>query len=342
MDVLSEVLRVIRLSGAVHFCAEYTQPFAVGTPPPSVRSRLAPDAAAVVHFHIATRGACWLILGSVPPILLEAGDLIMFANRAQHSLMSEPGLTPVSIRDIYQPSAGTISNIQYGGGGAAFHIVCGYLQSDQRFAPLLDAMPALIRVRSRNNVLRLETFTESGQYADPVLLDQDVKWWCSTIDHLVSETAEPGAGSHALLARLSELLFMEIVRWQLIHVSVGHSGWLAGLNDPHVGRALSLLHAEPARAWTVEELANEAGISRAALARRFVELVGESPMQYLAAWRMHLARRELRDGKLALGEISARVGYDSEAAFSRAFRRLVGLPPASWREANTISIVPPL
>jgi AraC family transcriptional regulator, alkane utilization regulator len=334
MDVLSEVLRVIRLSGAVHFCAEYTQPFAVSSSPPGVRSRLAPDAEAIIHFHIATGGACWLLLGTVKPILIEAGDLVMFANAAQHSLMSEPGLVPISIREVYEPTAGAISNIRYGGGGEAFHIVCGYLQSDQRFAPLLDAMPALIRVRQRDNQLRLETFTERGEYAKPVVLNQDAKWWSAAIDHLVSETAKPGPGNRALLARLSELLFMEIVRWQLIHVSVGHSGWLAGLSDSHVGRALGLLHAEPAQPWTVEELARRAGVSRAALAKRFVELVGESPMQYLAGWRMHLARRELRDGKLALGQISARVGYESEAAFSRAFRRLVGVPPASWRHAN--------
>jgi AraC family transcriptional regulator, alkane utilization regulator len=149
--------------------------------------------------------------------------------------------------------------------------------------------------------------------------------------------SKPGPGNRAVLARLSELLFMEILRWQLTYISDGHRGWLAGLNDPHVGQAPSLLHAEPSRPWTVEDLAQRAGVSRAALARRFIELVGETPMQYLAEWRMHLARRELRDGKLGLAEISARVGYDSEAAFSRAFSRLVGIPPAKWRHANAPS-----
>jgi AraC family transcriptional regulator, alkane utilization regulator len=204
--------------------------------------------------------------------------------------------------------------------------------------PLLDAMPALTCVRVREGVLRLEAFTDAGRYAKPITLDQDPQWWTAAIEHLVNETAKPGPGNRAVLARLSELLFMEVMRWQLSYVSEGHRGWLAELNDTHVGRALSLLHGEPARAWTVEELAQQAGISRAALAKRFVELVGETPMQYPAEWRMQLARRQLRESTLGLADIAARVGYESEAAFSREFRRLVGVPPATWRHANMASL----
>jgi AraC-like DNA-binding protein len=127
---------------------------------------------------------------------------------------------------------------------------------------------------------------------------------------------------------------MEVLRWQLTYLSNGHSGWLAGLNDRHVGRTLSLMHADPSRAWTVDDLAREAGISRAALAKRFVDLVGDSPMQYLAGWRMNLARSLLRESNIGLAQLALRVGYESEAAFSRAFRRAVGMPPAAWRDAN--------
>ena len=130
---------------------------------------------------------------------------------------------------------------------------------------------------------------------------------------------------------------MEVVRWQLAHIAEGHRGWLAGLNDPYVGRVLTLIHAEPARPWTVEELADCAAISRAALGKRFVELVGEAPMQYLAGWRMHLARRLLRDSNLGLAEIATRVGYESEASFNRAFSRLVGTPPGAWRHAREVA-----
>jgi AraC-like DNA-binding protein len=338
MDVLSEVLRVVRLSGAIHFCAEFTRPWAILTSPPeTLTSRLVPGAEAVIPFHIATAGSCWLSWGKVEPIAIEVGDVVVFARGAQHVLASEPGVPPVPIKDIYQPSTEQITVLRHGGGGEECHFVCGFLHSDQRFGPLLDTMPALTCVRVRNGALHLEAFTEAGRYAEPITLAEDPHWWTAAIDHLISETAKPGPGNRAVLARLSELLFVEVVRWQLSYVSAGHSGWLAGLNDTHVGRVLSLLHAEPARPWTVEELADRAGISRATLAKRFVELVGETPMQYLAGWRMHLARRHLRESTLGLAEIAARAGYESEAAFSRAFRRLVGVPPASWRQANAPS-----
>jgi transcriptional regulator GlxA family with amidase domain len=159
-------------------------------------------------------------------------------------------------------------------------------------------------------------------------------WWRASIDRLNVEATRPGQGNRAVLARLSELLFMEVVRWQLSYISKGHGGWLAGLNDPQVGGALTLLHANPERPWTVEELAQQVASSRAALAKRFVDLVGETPIQYLAGWRMHLARRLLRESALSLAQIGSRVGYESEAAFNRAFRRVVGTPPAAWRQSK--------
>jgi AraC family transcriptional regulator, alkane utilization regulator len=339
MDVLSEVLRVVRLSGAIHFCAEFTRPWAILTSPPEMlASRVMPGAEAVIPFHIATAGKCWLSWGRVEPIAIEVGDVVVFARGAQHVLASEPGTTPVPIKDIYQPSTDQITVLRHGGGGEETRLVCGFLHSDQRFGPLLDTMPALTWVRVRDGALHLEAFTENGRHAEPVTLAQDPHWWTAAIDHLISETAKPGPGNRAVLARLSELLFMEVVRWQLSYVGAGHSGWLAGLNDAHVGRVLALMHAEPARAWTVEELAQEAGISRAALAKRFVELVGEAPMQYLAGWRMHLARRLLRESNIGLAQLAARVGYESEAAFSRAFRRAVGMPPATWRDVNATAL----
>jgi AraC-like DNA-binding protein len=338
MDVLSEVLRVIRLSGAIHFCGEFTRPWAIlSSPPEMLAQRLLPGAEAIIPFHIATAGRCWLSWGAVQPIPVEAGDVLVFARGAQHTLASDIGLTPAPIGSIYRPSPGQISILHHGGGGDECRFVCGYLHSDQRFGPLHDAMPALTCVRVRDGTVRLEAFTDVDKYADPITLDQDPRWWTAAIDHLVSETTKPGPGNRAILARLSELLFTEIVRWQLLYIGEGRGGWLAGLNDAHVGRALSLLHAEPARPWTVEMLAQQVGTSRAALARRFVELVGETPIQYLTKWRMYLARRELRESKLGLGEIAGRVGYESEAAFSRAFRRLVGVPPASWRQSNLTS-----
>ncbi len=335
MDVLSEVLRVVRISGAIHFCAEFTHPWAIlSSPPEMLAGRLFPGAEAVTPFHIATSGQCALSWGSVAPIAFEAGDVVVFARGAQHVLASRAGIAPVPIKDIYRPASDRITVLQHGGGGDESRFICGFLHSDQRFAPLLDTMPALTIVRVRNNALLLEAYTDTGRYAEPVKLGESPGWWQAAIAHLASEVSRTGPGNRAVLARLSELLFMEVLRWQLTYLSNGHSGWLAGLNDKHVGRALSLMHADPARAWTVDDLAREAGISRAALAKRFVDLVGDSPMQYLAGWRMHLARSLLRESNIGLAQLALRVGYESEAAFSRAFRRAVGVPPAAWRDAN--------
>jgi AraC family transcriptional regulator, alkane utilization regulator len=339
MDVLSEVLRVIRVSGAIHFNAEFTRPWSVVTSPPDLlASRLMPGAEAITLFHLAMNAGCWVTCGKLEPIRIEAGDVLVFPRGDQHVMTSDPGLSPVAIASIFpKPSAEQITWVKHGGGGEETRFVCGYLHSDQRFGPLLDAMPAFICVRLRNGKVILDAFSDTERYAELVTLDQEAGWWRAAIGQLIAEAMRPGPGNRAMLARLSELLFMEVVRWQLTHVAQGRPGWLAGLNDPHVGRALTLLHAEPARPWTVEELADRAAISRAALGKRFVELVGEAPMTYLAGWRMHLARRLLRDSSLSLAEIASRVGYESEAAFNRAFSRLVGAPPGTWRQSKGLS-----
>lgn len=337
VDVLSEVLRIVRFSGAIHFCAEFTHPWGIlSSPPEMLTARLFPGAEAITPFHIATGGKCWLSWGSVAPIAFEAGDVVVFARGSQHVLASDKNITPVPIRDIYRPAADRVTVLRHGGGGEEARFICGFLHSDQRFGPLIEAMPALTCIRVRDGALWLESYTDSGSYAPPVKLPEPPHWWQTAIDHLARETARSGPGNRAVLGRLSELLFMEVLRWQLTYISDGHSGWLAGLNDPHVGRALAVMHAEPARAWTVEMLAQEAGASRSALAKRFVELIGESPIQYLAGWRMQLARRLLRESNAGLAELASRVGYESEAAFSRAFRRAVGMPPATWRDANAV------
>lgn len=339
MDVLSEVLRVVRLSGAIHFRAEFTQPWAILSSPPEVlAARFMPGAEVITPFHIATHGRCKLSWGKAPPIEFDAGDVVILSRGAQHVLSSDVDTTPVPIREIYRPAPDGITVLRHGGGGAESRFICGFLHADQRFNPLLDAMPAVICVRSRNSTLTLEAYTEIGRYAQPVAIGEDSSWWNASIAHLVKEATSPGPGNGAMIARLAELLFMEILRWQLTYVSAGHIGWLAGLHDPQVGRALTFLHAQPARQWTVADLAQEAGMSRATLAKRFVELVGETPMQYLTGWRMHLARRLLRESGLAMAELAARVGYESEAAFNRAFRREVGKPPATWRQTENAAM----
>jgi AraC-like DNA-binding protein len=336
MDVLSEVLRVVRLSGVIHFCAEFTQPWAFSSSRPEMlAARLKVPEGSVTPFHVFVEGDCWVTSGKLPPIHLETEDVIVFPRGDQHIMASDPGVVAVPIKHIYsQPSEEQITCLRYGGGGRTARFICGYLHSDYQFDPLLKCLPALLCVRSRDGALALETLDDTGRRVQPIEHQREAEWWQASLRYLIAETATPGPGNRAVLARLAESLFVEVLRWQLRYAAQGHGGWLAGLHDPHVGRVLKLLHALPDRPWTVDELAREAAISRAALAKRFVELVGQSPIQYLAGWRMHLARHLLRESTLGIGEIAGRVGYESEAAFNRAFRRLVGSPPATWRHAE--------
>jgi AraC-like DNA-binding protein len=336
MDVLSQVLRIVRLSGAIHFCGDFTQPWAFSTSPPEMlAARLKVPEGSVTPFHVCTDGSCLVTSGKLPPVRIETGDVIIFPRGDQHVMASDPGLAPTPIKDIFsQPSVERITVLKYGGGGEHTRFICGFLHSDQQFDPLLKSLPAVLCVRARGGSLELETLDDARRCVQRIDQQREAEWWHASLRYLISETAAPGPGNRAVLARLAETLFVEVLRWQFRYAAQGHGGWLAGLQDPQVGRVLSLLHALPDRPWTVDELAKEAAMSRAALAKRFVELVGQSPIQYLAGWRMHLARDLLRDSALGIGEIAGRVGYDSEAAFNRAFRRLVGSPPATWRQVK--------
>lgn len=339
MDVLSEVLRVVRLSGAIHFRGEFTQPWAFSSSPPEMlAARLKLPEGSVTPFHVFVEGSCVVTSGKLPPIRIETGDVIIFPRGDQHVMASDPGIAPVPIKDIYsRSSTEEITVLSYGGSGPLARFICGYLHSDQQFDPLLKSLPALLWVRVRNNALTLETLDDAGRHVQSIEHRQEAEWWQASLRYLISEAAAPGPGNRAVLARLAESLFVEVLRWQFRYAPQGHGGWLAGLHDPQVGRVLSLLHALPNRPWTVDELAKEVAISRAALAKRFVDVVGQSPIQYLAGWRMHMARHLLRESTLGIGEIAGRVGYDSEAAFNRAFHRIVGSPPATWRQARDSS-----
>lgn len=339
MDVLSEVLRVVRLSGAIHFRGEFTKPWAFSSSPPEMlAARLKLPEGSVTPFHVFVEGSCVVTSGKLPPIRIETGDVIMFPRGDQHVMASDPGIAPVPIRDIYsRSSTEEITVLRYGGSGPLARFICGYLHSDQQFDPLLKSLPALLCVRVRDNTLTLETLDDTGRNVQSIEHRQEAEWWQASLRYLISEAAAPGPGNRAVLARLAESLFVEVLRWQFRYAPQGHGGWLAGLHDPQIGRVLSLLHALPDRPWTVDELAKEAAISRAALAKRFVDVVGQSPIQYLAGWRMHMARHLLRESTLGIGEIAGRVGYDSEAAFNRAFHRIVGSPPATWRQAKNSS-----
>jgi AraC-like DNA-binding protein len=237
----------------------------------------------------------------------------MFPHGDGHMLGSDVSREPVPAAKLVQPQAGGgVPKIVHGGGGARTRFVCGYLACDSRLCrPLLGALPRMVRV--------------------PIGARDTASWILGTIQRAAEESRSPRAGTAAVLARLSELLFVEAIRCYIESIPDDQRSWLAGLRDLHVSRALRLLHGEPGRSWTVDDLGREAGISRSALTERFTLLIGEPPMQYLTHWRLALAARALREGSEPILRVASDAGYESEAAFNRAFKREFGMPPAAWR-----------
>jgi AraC-like DNA-binding protein len=332
IDVLSDVLRVVRLSGAVFFTADFSSPWAVESPPPEVLpSIVMPGAECVVLFHVLVDGECVIGCRSHPTVKMESGDVIVFPHGHSHTMGSRDAVKVTPIGEVFSPgSRDELPQICFGGGGRATRLLCGYLNCDQRFSPLIGALPTILLVRSRDDYAGIEAIDAEGRRPTAVPRGTGT-WLATTIKFTINEARSARPGNTAMLGRLTELMFVEILREYMQQLPEDQGGWLAGLNDPHVGKALRLLHESPMRNWTVEELSREAAISRSALAERFAQLVGEAPMKYLANWRMQLAKQLLREGTHSIQEVATRVGYESEAAFNRAFKRATGSPPAMWR-----------
>jgi AraC-like DNA-binding protein len=333
MDVLSDVLRVVRLSGALFFTAELSAPWALESPDRALLATVLPNAECLALFHVLVDGECWVDTAGHPTVHLHTGDVIIYPHSHPHIMRSAPGVRSVPINKVLPTGSGDqLALLRHGGGGNKSRFLCGYLGCDQRFAPLIGALPAMLLVRSRNGQAAVETVRRDGKKSADVHHSAGT-WLCTTLGYTIHEAASSRPGNAAMLGRLTEIMFLDIVREYMQQLPPGQTGWLAGLRDPHVGKALGLMHAEPARHWTVDQIAREAGTSRSALAERFTELLGEAPMHYLATWRIHLARQMLCDPARSIPDIAVRVGYESEAAFGRAFKRLVGTPPAAWGRA---------
>jgi AraC family transcriptional regulator, alkane utilization regulator len=251
-----------------------------------------------------------------------AGDLLLFPHDHLHVLGSDLALPPAEVKEIIDSSDLTqgLIEMRHGGGGEATRFVCGYLACDKRiFRPLLDALPQMLRIPLGDLML-------SGWIADLLRLG-------------VEESKAQHPGGRSLLAKLSELTFIEALRRYIQSQPPDQKGWLAGLRDAHVGRALALLHGKPSHRWTVDELAREVALSRSAFAERFVDMIGEPPMQYLTGWRLALAARALRSSSDPIARIAERSGYESEAAFTRAFKRGFGMPPSVWRRNDGVEMM---
>ena len=313
MDVLSDALRVIRLKGALFLNAEFGEPWCVAAPSSAeLASVLSPTHEHLAICHLVLEGRCWAQLPGGEAMPLEAGDVVALPHGDPHLVGSGLHHAPVEARDAVALDMPGLARSRYGGDGAATLVICGWFGYEHHIAsPVMAALPTMFRTSIRRR--------PSGA------------WLESSIRYAVGEATSGRAGSDVVADKLAEVLFVETLRGYIEGLPDRHTGWLAGLRDPLVGSSIARLHERPAHAWTVASLANAVNVSRTVLAERFAALIGVPPMQYLTQWRMALAAHLLRSGSLSLTRIGEQIGYESEAAFSRAFKREYGAPPATWR-----------
>lgn len=313
MDALSDVLRTIRLSGGAFLQAEFTAPWCISSsvePQDCAPFLLEPKE--IILYHFVVDGSLLVQVPGTAAVTAAAGQVIILPRNEEHRLGSRLDLPLVRGVDLVtrSPSDGWM-RVAHGGGGEATRIICGFLGYDAgQGNPLIAALPSVLILDLRRGVSA---------------------WIESTFRFAAEQIADGRAGSETVIAKLSELLFVEAVRAYLDTLPVEQTGWLAGLKDPFVGRCLGLLHGRVAEPWSLDALSREVGLSRSALAERFVRLLGEPPMHYLTRWRMQVAARHLQGSQLTIGRVAEVVGYESESAFNRAFKRAFGHPPAFWR-----------
>ena len=318
MDVLSEILRVVKLEGALFFNAEFSAPWCLG----SSRSiafapYLSPQAEHLIMYHYLTEGRAYVRLHDGRREELYAGDIVILPHGDAHVLGNGSPEKPVdSLQMFAQNLTQGFKLARFGGGGEITRFVCGYMACEPRLSEIfLSGLPPLLKVHI--------TEEPSGQ------------WLEHSIKFSVGEADESSAGRGLLLAKLSEVLFVETLRRYITALPPDHTGWLAGARDPITGQALALLHKEPAHPWTVSNLARRVGQSRTRLAERFRRFLGESPMAYLTKWRLKMSAELLLSTEDSIAEVAAAVGYSSEAAFNRAFKREFDCPPAQFRRQRS-------
>ncbi|MFN0115991.1 MAG: AraC family transcriptional regulator [Paracoccaceae bacterium] len=325
MDVLSDVLRSVKMTGAFFFDVTNHAPWACGEPGETdILGRILPQHDMLMPFHVILFGSAILEMDGPRPVTLplEAGDVVVIPSGAPHFMMSTPGMRALVDHAAYDPPIGPRQINRYAvnaDNGTPVHsrVICGYMGIDRRPAsPLWKALPPVFRVRAaphhRDRLLQLSALG-------------------------VAESEEYRTGADAMLAKLAELMFVEAVRQLIDDPAQQAGGLVAGLRDRHVGAALQVLHARPTDDWTLDALAQQVGLSRSVLAARFTELVGMPAMQYLARWRLILAAKRLEEPGVSVAEAAMEVGYQSDAAFQKAFKRHVGVTPSAWRKRTMAS-----
>ncbi len=332
-DTLSDVLRTVRLRTAVFYYVSCEGEWVAEAPTSrEIATAVMPEAEHVMEYHVLTSGECWAGLVGEPAVKMRRGDIVLLPHGDAHVVSSAPGMRADPAIDSYFEVSRTqrpfrihydsaqASLVDYdreppqpGAAPGAATFVCGFIGCDLKpFNPLIATLPRLLHLPAEGRSALSEQFATFA----------------------AAESAARRPGSEALLERLSEMMFVDAIRRHVEHMPEQSTGWLAGLRDRYVGRALALLHERPAAPWTIEDLSDQVGLSRSALHERFVSLIGQPPVQYLTNWRMQLASRLLLEGRSTVATVAGDVGYDSEAAFARAFKRLVGMPPAAWRRAH--------
>jgi AraC-like DNA-binding protein len=315
MDAFSEILSGVKLNGAVFFSAEFSAPWGFSAPPSNKYvAEFTTAEVRLVLYHFLIEGEALVQLADGSSVELKPGDIVIFPHGDPHTMSSGREATaPFPSYGINSKvKAHDLSTLRAGGGGATSRFVCGYMTCDPYLSrPILNGLPPVFKVNIRT--------------------DRSGHWLENSILHLVEEAASGRVGSEAMLAKLSEALFVDTLRRYVVGLPEQQMGWLAGARDPVVGKSLGLLHSRVAHPWTIAHLADEVGISRSALVERFTRYLSEPPMTYLTRWRLQLAARSLESTSRGVAEIAADVGYESEAAFNRAFKREFGQPPGRYR-----------
>jgi AraC-like DNA-binding protein len=318
MDVLSDVLLAVRLTGAVYFDIDARAPFVLESPPTDViAAKVAAQAEHLIAFHVLTHGSCWFetVDDPEPAQMLRAGEMMIVSSGEAHLLASAQGLCgQPDLSRYYRPLTEALPfviDINGDSNADRCRIVCGYFACDRRpFNPLLESLPRMVH--------------------SPVS-SRSWGWMTRLLDAAIEASDGHNAGQEAMLAKLSELMFVEALRSHIDELPADTHNWAAGIRDPDVGSALRLIHGRFAEPWTLELLAHEVAMSRSSFADRFTTYVGVPPMTYLARWRLQLAARLLQSGSLSVAQAANAVGYQSESAFNRAFKRDVGEAPGAWR-----------
>lgn len=314
-DLLSDLLDRMNLSGMVLFRAEFREPWSVVTPNSRQLAKVLPFRTEhIIPFHVIAAGGCWLEMPEGAPVWLREGDAVLLPYGDSHRLGGREAADSVQVGHLLpRPPWADMLVVQHGGPGERTSIVCGFVQCDELlFHPFLRHLPALLHV------------SPDASPADA--------WLAGTIRHTASEASRAGPGARSMLPRLTELMFVDILRKHMQGLSADEVGWFAAFNDPVAGAALKHLHAAPLEAWSVDSLAKKVGVSRTVLAERFKHYLEQPPMQYLAHWRLQLAAQTLKTTDLPMKAIAEQSGYESEAAFGRAFKRCFGVPPGDWRK----------